>query len=85
MEEGGERTRHSAYLANELEPFPRANIPLPSLLDFGKDPRLDERAASDHDAVHAGGVDFFPVVLGGEAVAAAKDGDRGHWKDGVAH
>lgn len=73
------RTRHTTYLANELEAFPRANVPLPSLLDFGEYPRLDECATSDHDAVYAGSVDFFPVVLGGETVTAAKDGNGVHW------
>jgi hypothetical protein len=77
--EGAKRRRHATYLANELEAFPRANVPLPSLLDFGEYPWLDERASSDHDAVYAGGVDLFPVILGGETVAAAKDGDRVHW------
>jgi hypothetical protein len=31
------------YLVNEFKAFPRANVPLPSLLDFGEYPRLDER------------------------------------------
>ena len=63
---------------SELEAFPRANVPFPSLFDFGEYPWLDECAASDHDTIHPGGIDLFPVVLGGETVAASKNGDGGH-------
>ena len=76
---GEERTRATAYLTHELEAFPRANIPFSSLLDFGEYPWLDECAPPDHNSIHASGVDFFPVVLGGKTVAATKDGDGKHW------
>jgi hypothetical protein len=59
--DGERRTRHATYLANKLEAFPRADVSLPSLLDFGEYPWLDERAASDHDTVYVGGVEAFPV------------------------
>lgn len=67
-----------AHLANELEAFPRVDIPFPSFFDFGEYPWLDERAASDHDTVYACGVDFLPVVLRGEAIPPTKDGNRSH-------
>lgn len=65
-----------AYLANKLEALSRANVPFSTFLDFSEDPWLDECTASDHDPVHAGSVDLFPVILGGETIAPAKDRDR---------
>jgi hypothetical protein len=49
MERGEEenRTWHAMYLVNELKAFLQANAPLPSLLDFGEYPWLDEHTASD--------------------------------------
>ena len=62
-----------------LQPLPRADVPLSPLLDLSEDPRLDEGAAPDHDAVDAGGLDVGPVVLRGVAVAPAEDRDLGYW------
>ena len=58
------------YLANELEPLSRRDVPLPALLDLGEDPRLDERTAADHDPVDVVVIHLVPVVLRREAVAA---------------
>ena len=66
------------HLPNKLETFARADIPFPSLFHFSEYPWLDECAPSDHDTVYAGAIDFFPIIMGGEAVASAKDWDGGH-------
>ena len=63
---------------HEREPLACANLPFALVLDFGKDAGLNEHTASDHDAVHADGVNFFPVVLGRKAVAPTKDENRGN-------
>ena len=66
----GRRKKVVQYLANELEPLSRGDVPLPALLDLGEDPWLDECAAADHDPVHVIIVDLVPVILRREAVAA---------------
>ena len=58
------------YLADELEPLSRGDVPLPALLDLGEDPGLDEGTAADHDPVDVVVVDLVPVVLRREAVSA---------------
>lgn len=72
------RGSDATYLANELKAFSRANVPFPSIFDFGEYPWLDECAPCDHNTVYARGFYFFPVVLGGETVAATKNGDGDH-------
>jgi hypothetical protein len=69
--------RRETYIPNPTQPLPRTDIPFPMLLYLGKDPRLDERAARDHDAVNPALLDAGPVVGRRKAVAATEDGDAG--------
>ena len=64
-----------AYLANELETFPRANVPFPTLFNFGEYPWFDECPTSNHDPIYIGAIDLFPIVLGGETITSAENGD----------
>ena len=61
-----------------LQPLPGTDVPLSPFLDLGENPRLDQRATGDHDAVDATALDLGPVVLRGEGVAATEDRDPWH-------
>lgn len=68
----------AAYLANKLEPLNSTNIPLPPLLDLRENPRLNQRASRNHNAVYAALLNARPVALRGESVTTTKDGDAGN-------
>jgi hypothetical protein len=73
---------HATHLSNTLQPLSRTDIPLPTFLDLGKDPRLDQCPTCNHNSIHSARLHFLIVLLRGETVAVAKHGWRRHTRVG---
>lgn len=54
----------------------RRNVPVPTLLDLGKDPGLDQSTASKHDAVDLACLHIVPVSAVVVRVSVAEDRNR---------
>jgi len=65
-------------LSDEFQPLPGTDVPLSSFFDLGKNPGLDQRAASDHYAIDATTLNLRPVILGGKGIAATENWDPWH-------
>lgn len=77
---GGVEDSWKLNFSDELQPLSRTDVPLSPFLDLGENPRLDQRATGDHDAVDATALYLGPVILSGEGVAATEDRDPWHWQ-----
>jgi hypothetical protein len=65
-----------AHLAQSIQSFGSADVPLPLLLNLGKDPRLDQSSSSDHHSIDSTLFDFAIIRFGGETVTVTKDWRR---------
>ena len=65
-------------LADHVEAFTTADIPIATLLDLGKDPRLDQSATRNHSAVHMGMLQVVVIVAPAIHVSVAIHRHRHH-------
>lgn len=64
----------------ELQSLPGGDVPVSSFFDFSENPRFDESTTGNHNAIDAATFYLGPVILGGEGIAAAENGDSWHFE-----
>lgn len=67
-----ERASETNHLSYEIQALARTDVPLPPLLDFCEDPRLDKGASSNHDTIYSALLDARPVSFGRKAITASE-------------
>lgn len=76
----GKEGKNAAHLSNQIQTFPRADVPFAFLFHFCKYPRLNQGTTSDHNSIYTALLYTGPITFGREAISTPKDGYRWHYQ-----